>query len=40
MSVREEKRDGKTARVLTFRCRNKRCEDRGRLVGGRLFAKG
>ena len=40
MSVREEKQDGKTVRVLTFRCRNKRCEDHGRTVGERLFDKG
>ena len=36
---REEKQDGKTVRVLTFRCRNKRCEDHGRTVGERLFDK-
>ena len=35
MSAREEIRDGKAIRVLTFRCRNKRCADFGRTVGER-----
>lgn len=39
MSAREEVRDGKTVRVLTFRCRNKRCVDHGHTVGERLFDK-
>lgn len=39
MSAREEVRDGKRFRVLTFRCRNKRCGDYGRAIGERLFDK-
>ena len=39
MSAREEIRDGKAIRVLTFRCRNKRCEDHGRTVGEQAFDK-
>lgn len=39
MSVREEVRNGKTVRVLVFRCRNKRCGDHGRTVGERVFDK-
>ena len=39
MSSREEVRDGKCVRVLTFQCRNKRCGDHGRTVGERVFDK-
>lgn len=39
MSAREEVRDGGTFRVLTFRCRNKRCADFGRTVGERTVGK-
>lgn len=32
MSAREETREGKAVRVLSFRCRNKRCAEYGRTV--------
>lgn len=33
MSARKETREGKAVRVLSFRCRNKRCGEFGRTVG-------
>lgn len=39
MSAREEVRDGKCVRVLTFQCRNKRCGEYDHAIGEQTFDK-